>query len=63
MNTSVADLVTPSEAAVRLGVSRERLVRMVQRGALAGHYDRGTNRWYVARASLDKTLLAEGAGV
>ncbi len=52
--------LTAVEAAVILGVSRERVIRMVQRGTLAGRRDpeRG---WLVRRAAVER-LRRQGLG-
>src|SRR5207249_7949800 len=52
MNES--ELIPITEAALRLGVSRERAVRLVQRGILEGEFRRG--RWFAKATALD--LLA-----
>ena len=53
--------LTAAEAAVRLGMSRERLVRLVQNGQLPGRRD-PVQGWLVsakAVATLQRTLTSE----
>lgn len=48
-------LIPTSEASVRLGVSRERAVRFIQRGVLSGEYREG--KWFARLSSVEQ--LAE----
>lgn len=47
---TVSDLVPAAVGAVRVGLSRERLVRAIQRGELGGSCVGG--RWFVSERSL-----------
>ncbi len=53
------DTVTITDAALRLGVSREAAIRLVQRGLLEGgkHFD----RWYATMESLDRYIAEQQA--
>ena len=49
--------VTITDAALRLGVSREVAVRMVQKGVLKGH--RHPDGWYATRRSVERYLAKQ----
>ncbi len=49
-----------TDAALRLGVSREAAIRMVQRGLLEGGQELG-RWWYVTRESVDRYLADQQA--
>jgi hypothetical protein len=53
--------IPAAEAAVRLSLSRERLIRMVQTGRLLGRRD-AERGWLVSAAAVE-ALAAERAGV
>lgn len=51
------DTLTITDAALRLGLSREAAIRLVQRGLLDGgkHFD----RWYTTVESLDRYIAEQ----
>lgn len=51
------DLMSAAEAAVRLSVSRERIVRWIQSGTLSGECLAG--RWFVRRKDIERMQLHE----
>ena len=51
------DAVTITDAALRLGVSREAAVRLVQRGILDG--GKQLDRWYATIESIDRYLAEQ----
>jgi excisionase family DNA binding protein len=53
------DLITSSEAAAVARMNRERLVRRIQSGELAGQNIGG--RWFVRRDSLDQFIKRQTA--
>jgi excisionase family DNA binding protein len=56
----MSDLLEAAEAALRAGISREALVRMIQRKRLRGHRVDG-RYWMVEAADLDR-LIRERQG-
>jgi hypothetical protein len=52
-------LVPLAEASVRLRMNRERLLRRIQSGAIAGRQVDGL--WFVERAALDEEIAAQSA--
>jgi excisionase family DNA binding protein len=57
--TEATDWLTTAEAALKAGMSRERLVRKVEKGEIVGRVFGG--RWQVQAASLDGFLAKQGA--
>ncbi len=54
-----ANSVPATEAAMRLGISRERTVRLIQCGVLRGRRENG--RWWASERSVDAYLEDEGS--
>ncbi len=52
--------VSAVEAAIRLALSRERVIRLIQTGKLAGRRDQVTG-WRVYRDALDRALESAAA--
>lgn len=52
MRTKTDGMVPVSLGAVEAGMSRERLIRLVQLGTVRGSYQNG--RWFVARSEVDR---------
>ncbi len=53
--------VPVQEAAIKLGLSRESVMRRLSAGDLDGDKDRLSGRWYVTQESLDRYLSEQQA--